>query len=350
MGKKLKLTWQNLSSHRQELFRNLIETQQFTDVTLISDDQHEYRVHKFILSASSSVFQKLLSSNPLNSSIYLRGIHHEELESILQYFYLGEVTFYHERMNEFLNVAKDLDIKELSKHVIDGDEHSERVHVDKSFVEENPVESDENQGNDASFSQIQECDYQSTLAANLQQHIKLEGNLQKHNKSIQKGIKYPEFENQSMLTGNLQQQIKSKHEGKKYPCTQCNAKATSKSNLQEHISSIHEGIKFPCQQCDYKGTKLSSLKRHIWSIHEGIKFPCQQCDYKASQVYNLEQHIKIIHEGIKYPCQKCDYQASKPQNLQQHIKSRHERLKYPCKQCDYQGSPVGLRAHVKIKH
>ena len=110
MGEKFNLTWHTFSSHGKELFKNLMETQEFTDVTLISDDQHQYKVHKFILSACSTVFRNILTSNPNNSSIYLRGIHHEELESILQFIYLGEATFYHERMNEFLNVAKNLDI------------------------------------------------------------------------------------------------------------------------------------------------------------------------------------------------------------------------------------------------
>ena len=122
MGEKLNLTWHTFASHGQDLFKNLIETQEFTDVTLISDDQHQYRVHKFILSACSTVFRKILTSNFNNSSIYLRGIHHEELESILQFIYLGEASFYHERMNEFLNIAKNLDIKEIGKNIIDADE------------------------------------------------------------------------------------------------------------------------------------------------------------------------------------------------------------------------------------
>ena len=115
MGKTFKLNWHNFSAHGQELFKNLLDTQEFTDVTLISDDQHQYRVHKFILSACSTIFKNILTSNPLNSSIYLRGIQHEELEPILQFIYLGEATLYHEQMNKFLNVAEDLDIKVICK-------------------------------------------------------------------------------------------------------------------------------------------------------------------------------------------------------------------------------------------
>ena len=79
MGEKFNLSWQTFSSYGQELFKDLFESQEFSDVTLVSDDLHQYRVHKFILSACSTVFRKILTSNPLNTSIYLRGIHHEEL-------------------------------------------------------------------------------------------------------------------------------------------------------------------------------------------------------------------------------------------------------------------------------
>ena len=71
MEEKFNLTWHTFSTHSRELFKNLIETQDFTDVTLISDDQQQYRVHKFILSACSTVFEKILANSPLNSSIYL---------------------------------------------------------------------------------------------------------------------------------------------------------------------------------------------------------------------------------------------------------------------------------------
>ena len=66
-----------------------------------------------------SSFQEYKNTNPV---IYLRGIQYSEMESILQFIYLGEAKFYEERMNEFFNVAKNLDIRELAKGIEDGDE------------------------------------------------------------------------------------------------------------------------------------------------------------------------------------------------------------------------------------
>ena len=39
------------------------------------------------------------------------------MESILQFMYLGEGKFYHERMREFIKVAQDLEVKEISDGV-----------------------------------------------------------------------------------------------------------------------------------------------------------------------------------------------------------------------------------------
>ena len=228
MGEKFTLTWHTFSTHGQELFKNLLETQDFADLILISEDQKQFKVHKFILSACSTVFKKILTSNPLNTSIYLQGIHHEELESILQFIYLGEVTFYHERMNEFLNVAKNLDIKEIGKNVVNEEEETGDT--------ENSLQSDSSSSilTDHKKPMIYpcpQCDFQATHSNSLQRHVM------------------------------------SKHEGIKYPCKQCDYMATQTCHLQMHIKSKHEGIKYSCQQCDYQASYLSGLNSHVKSYH-----------------------------------------------------------------------------------
>ena len=110
MDEKYNLTWHTYMLHGKEMFRDLMETKRFSDLTLVSDDQYQYKVHRFLLGASSSVFKSILENNPQNTLIYLRGIQHEELELILQFIYLGKATFYQERMKEFLDAADDLNI------------------------------------------------------------------------------------------------------------------------------------------------------------------------------------------------------------------------------------------------
>ena len=285
MGEKFNLIWQRFSAHGQELFKNLLESQEFADVTLISDDQHHYKVHKFILCACSTVFSKILTGNPHNSSIFLRGIQHKELEAVLQFIYLGEATFYHEKINEFMNVAKSLDIKEINENVVKDEylEESEGLTGNQIDDQGDALRSDENQSKEFKTSKIQS------------QEIKLDSCI-------------------TMIHG----------ENKSYKCQQCDYQSGRKNNVKQHVQYKHNGIKHPCTECNYQATKASSLKQHIKSKHEGIKYECQLCAYWATSPSNLHQHINSIHKSIEYPCQECEYQATSISNLQRHIKIQHE--------------------------
>jgi len=362
MSEKFNLTWHTFMSHGIDLFRGLMETQQYSDVTLVSDDQHNFKAHKFMLSACSSVFKNIFDQNPHNTSIFLRGVQHQELEAIMQFIYLGEAKFFQERMNEFLNVAKDLDFKEIGGNIdVDG-EFEDANHENVEYNKDSPMTQDEainSRGknfpirsyksiksvsmNDELKYQCQLCDYQAKLA----------GNLKKHVQSKHEGIRYPcqQCDYQASQQDSLKRHVEYKHDGIKYPCHQCDYKATTKDSLLVHVQSKHEGKTYPCQQCDYQATQQSHVKRHVESIHEGIKYPCQHCDFMANSKRYLLVHIQSQHEGIKYPCQLCDYQATTNDYLVVHVKSRHEGIKYPCQQCDYQASQVGqLNWHVKTKH
>merc|ERR1712126_494460 len=115
---KLNLDWNTYSDHLREMLHEMMKSKELTDVTLVCDDRKQFNVHKVVLSACSSVFKSIIKDLPHNSSvIYLRGIQHQEMESILEFMYLGEATLFHERMNEFLDVAKNLEIKQISKNV-----------------------------------------------------------------------------------------------------------------------------------------------------------------------------------------------------------------------------------------
>ena len=96
------------------MMQELMMNEDFADVTLITEDKGQIKANINILSACSSVFKDTLKKEKNSSQImYLRGIQFSEMESIMQFIYLGEATFFEERMNEFLAVAKSLEIKEL---------------------------------------------------------------------------------------------------------------------------------------------------------------------------------------------------------------------------------------------
>ena len=110
---KYNLKWHTHSDHLRTMMKEMMNDD-FTDVTLVSEDKKQIRAHKNILSACSPVFKDIVKlEQSARSIIFLKGVYSSELESIMQFIYLGEATFYEERMKEFIAVAKSLEIKEL---------------------------------------------------------------------------------------------------------------------------------------------------------------------------------------------------------------------------------------------
>merc|ERR1712016_549774 len=135
MAEKYTLNWHTFSEHLQGMFKDLYQEGRHTDVTLVSDDQTQFKAHKIVLSACSPVFKKIIDSNPSQHPlIYLRGVQSYEVESILQFMYLGEGRFYHERMAEFIKVAQDLKVKEIIDSVEMGSGEEETVEEDVTQV------------------------------------------------------------------------------------------------------------------------------------------------------------------------------------------------------------------------
>ena len=96
-----------------------MRSRRHSDVTLVSEDQVRFPVHSFVLTASSTVFSQILddSHKSLDQLVFLKGIEHQEIESLLQFMYLGVAKFHQDRVNQFLRAAKDLKIKEISDGV-----------------------------------------------------------------------------------------------------------------------------------------------------------------------------------------------------------------------------------------
>ena len=112
--KKFHLTWETYNDHLRNMLHNMMVSSELTDVTLVCEDKTQFKAHKFVLKECSTVFKSIINTNQQNQSIFLRGIFAEEMESILQFIYLGSITLYQARMDEFFNVAKSLEIKEIS--------------------------------------------------------------------------------------------------------------------------------------------------------------------------------------------------------------------------------------------
>merc|ERR1739838_416826 len=135
MDEKYDLKWKTFSHHLLETFRDLGEQGNFADVTLVSDDQIQTPAHKVVLSACSPVLKTLLLNNPHSHPLlYLRGIKQTELQAILKFMYFGESQIFENSINDFVSVAKDLELKEVSEEQ-EEDETENETHPPESGQE-----------------------------------------------------------------------------------------------------------------------------------------------------------------------------------------------------------------------
>ena len=111
------LRWNSFESNISGSFRELREDSEFFDVTLCCDNGIDIvQAHKVILAACSPFFRKILShqKNQQNPLLYLKGICLKDLQIAIKFMYHGEVNIARESLNNFLEVAEDLEIKGLS--------------------------------------------------------------------------------------------------------------------------------------------------------------------------------------------------------------------------------------------
>ena len=62
MADKYTLNWHTFSDHLRLMFKDLYEERKYSDVTLICEDQTQFKAHKIVLSACSAVLKDLSPS------------------------------------------------------------------------------------------------------------------------------------------------------------------------------------------------------------------------------------------------------------------------------------------------
>ena len=341
-GTKFNLKWETYSDHLRDMLHALMISDELTDITLVSDDKESVRAHKIVLSACSSVFKDIIDELPQNNSvIYLRGIQHQEIESILQFMYLGVATINPDRMNEFLNVAKCLEIKEIKEKYAD-------------LVAENPAADDKHTTDNRNDTEQVTDSKENTKISDIQKIKKEihEENLLRDNQEIYN--KEKDNVQSSVNIENRHGQVNSdleKNDGM-FQCNHCEYQSSSTSNLKKHIRSIHEhdGM-FQCNHCEYISGCTSNLRKHIRSMHEHVKYACNLCQYQATSQSSLKRHKQSIHEGVKYDCNQCNYQGTNQWLLKCHLKSKLEGVRYSCQYCGYKAQRQDkLKYHCRSKH
>ena len=138
----IKLKSSDFLTNVSSSFSNLHGHKLFTDVTLVSDDNKQIQAHKLILSSGSEYFRHILSdkSHP-HPMLCLDGISSEDLDSIIKYLYVGEVSVPQSSLQKFLRIANKLKCFGLNE---EEPQLSETVQTEEKYINpENTYEDNE---------------------------------------------------------------------------------------------------------------------------------------------------------------------------------------------------------------
>ncbi len=119
MAENYQLKWHSHGAYLHTSIATLQQSQCFTDVTLCTLEGKCMMAHRFVLSACSSYFDKLLqqayaASHMMPMFIVLPPeVSHQTLSVLLQYMYSGEATVANSQLNNVLKAGEILKVRGL---------------------------------------------------------------------------------------------------------------------------------------------------------------------------------------------------------------------------------------------
>ncbi|KAL0832805.1 hypothetical protein ABMA28_000967 [Loxostege sticticalis] len=110
------LRWNNHQSNLLGVFSQLLHDESLVDVTLACSEGASIRAHKVVLSACSSYFRSLFVDHPSRHPIViLKDVGLEELRTLVDFMYKGEVNVQYCQLPALLKTAESLQVKGLAE-------------------------------------------------------------------------------------------------------------------------------------------------------------------------------------------------------------------------------------------
>jgi len=291
--------WKEFEGCARNTIKDLLLDNDFADVSLACDDSELVLAHKVILSSSSAFFKRVLSRYPhKNPLIYIKGVQHAELESIIKFVYLGQTEVEQDNLGKFLEAAKTLEIRGLA----DVSEHFESINERQN---------------------IQTTESHSTESENI---------VKEETKELCETV-FVDTIDKSTQNEEFFKKIEKGPSGKFY-CENCTYESYKSNDIKKHRLAIHGGgVKIQCNQCDKIFSGSPSLRKHISSVHEAVSFPCTICNINFSEEDKLKNHTKSKHEpNFDSPskssvytskCNACNNVYTSISALNKHLEAQH---------------------------
>ncbi|PSN32476.1 hypothetical protein C0J52_22275 [Blattella germanica] len=176
------LKWNNYQSHVAEIFTQLLQAESLVDVTLCAEG-HKIHAHRIVLSACSPYFQEILTnSEDSHPYIILSDMTSEDVKSIVEFVYRGELNVGADRFPSVLKTAEELQIRglmEVSSHLptLKSDDIDDSNSEVLTSVTDTDISQNVNQGLDvlSNVTQTETVDIFMEASENIVEQVAIEG-------------------------------------------------------------------------------------------------------------------------------------------------------------------------------
>ena len=243
-SEKFCLKWNDFQKNINTSFGSLRKDEDFSDVTLASEDGKQIEAHKVVLAASSPFFHNMLKKNKHSHPlIYMRGIKSDDLVAIVDFLYYGETNIDQENLDSFLNLAEELNLKGLAG----GNEDT--INNDARPVTKSPQPKPPSKTSKQGYPKEIEDKYVQNLKSFTSEAEMFDGRaLAVSNISFSGELQDLDEHIKSMMV--LGQNMTPDGKKKATACQVC-GKEGYRTQIRDHIEANHvKGISVPCKLCE----------------------------------------------------------------------------------------------------
>ena len=365
--------------------QSALESGEFTDVTLVTEDDQMFRAHRFVLAACSISFRNIFSASPANSlHIYMYGLQHTNLMHLLDFMYTGMTSMPKDSLSSFIQMAKDLQVTGLMNKEVDSvlckTEESFKEMQNLNVLEETTVSQNNDETmeispltltkshiNTDNTEKIHSCaKYQFTCDGHtsLKEHIHSTKNTLKDETQIKNDSDFKEHN--EMMKGQIEQHDKKKMFCKKckkcymtivqfqkhkkncrFICT-CGKTFAKNIDLQKHNSKKHKYVK------DIIDQQIDHFKENIEKEYNEIFIDSKKVNSYPKENKNVDSQMKSSNTDL-YVCESCDTKWQTKEDLKNHYHNEHQSLifnpsaSFTCDLCINKGNNIVYNGLTELK-
>ena len=257
-SEKFCLKWNDFQQNIVTSYQDLHKESDFSDVTLVCEEDHQIEAHRIILTACSPFFKTVLKKNKhSHPMIYMRGLKAKDLVAIIDFIYHGEAKICQEDLDGFLALAEELQLKGLAgsqdlysqtiEQPVKKTKTLKKEHIGKTFDVAKQITYKNDVKESESIDNYKEISYELV--------------------STGKMLVHADMDNLKVQINSMMEKVTDYEGETKWKCTACAKVIKCQRDMGRHIETHIEGVSYPCHLCGAVKRSSNALNVHVTRIH-----------------------------------------------------------------------------------